>query len=247
MFMSRVFEIGQGLRRRWRDRAMAGDLVALAEHFGTDKWGAHRYAPHYQQHFASRRHDVRTILEIGVGGYENPRRGGQSLRMWKRFFPRALVVGLDLHDKRALEEPRIRIFQGRQDDREVLLRIVGETGAPDIVIDDGSHRSADVIATFDVLFPVLKENGVYVVEDTQTSYWPSFGGHTSDRNSPQTTMGFLKGLLDGLNHSEYLVPGYVSSYYDRHIVSVHAYHNLVFVYKGVNDEGSNLVRDGRFV
>ena len=26
------------------------DLTALATHFGTDKWGVHRYTPHYERH-----------------------------------------------------------------------------------------------------------------------------------------------------------------------------------------------------
>lgn len=223
---------------------MSGNLPALAAHFGTDKWGGHYYAQHYQRHFAPLRHRRLTILEIGVGGYADVNAGGQSLRMWKRFFPRGLVVGLDLYDKHALEESRIRIFQGSQDDPALLRRIVTETGPPDIVIDDGSHQNAHVIASFEILFPLLKEDGIYVVEDTQTSYWPSWGGHATDRNSARTTMGFFKGLIDGLNHHEYLVPGYVPSYFDRHIVAMHFHHNLVFVYKGVNDEPSNIVRDG---
>jgi len=101
-----------------------------------------------------------------------------------------------------------------------------------------------VITSFKVLFPLLQANGIYVVEDTQTSYWPSFGGLVHERHSDQTTMGFFKGLIDGLNFSEYLLPGYVPSFYDQHIVALHFYHNLIFIYKGLNDEGSNLVHDG---
>ena len=101
-----------------------------------------------------------------------------------------------------------------------------------------------MITSFNVLFPLLQDNGIYVVEDTQTSYWPSFGGLVHERHSDKTTMGFFKGLIDGLNFSEYLLPGYVPSYYDQHIVALHFYHNLIFIYKGLNDEGSNLVHDG---
>jgi len=31
------------------------------------------------------------ILEIGVGGYDNPNYGGNSLRMWKRYFYRGKI------------------------------------------------------------------------------------------------------------------------------------------------------------
>ena len=186
-----------------------------------------------------------TILEIGVGGYENPRAGGESLRAWKWFFRRSQIVGIDIHDKKAIEEHRIRVYQGSQDDGAFLRRVVADVGRPDIVIDDGSHQNSHVITSFKVLFPLLQDNGIYVVEDTQSSYWPSFGGLVNERNSDETVMGFFKGLIDGLNHSEYLVPEYLPSYYDRHMVAVHFYHNLIFIYKGLNDEGSNLVQGGK--
>jgi demethylmacrocin O-methyltransferase len=88
---------------------------------------------------------------------------------------------------------------------------------------------------------LLAPNGIYAIEDIQTSYWPDMGGTSDDLNSPNTSMSFLKSLTDGLNYAEYLRPGYAPSYYDRHIVSMHFYHNLVFLYKGQNDEGSNRV------
>jgi len=88
------------------------DLPALAAYFGTDKWGAHWYAQHYQTHFASLRRKPIRLLEIGVGGYADPQSGGESLRMWKAYFQNALIYGLDLADKRAHDEPRIRTLQG---------------------------------------------------------------------------------------------------------------------------------------
>jgi hypothetical protein len=50
---------------------------------------------------------------------------------------------------------------------------------------------------------------------------------------------FLKKLTDSLNYEEFLKPGYQPSYYDEHIVAMHFYHNLVFIQKGQNKEGSN--------
>ncbi|KAB2659927.1 MAG: hypothetical protein DVB31_15020 [Verrucomicrobia bacterium] len=53
-------------------------------------------------------------------------------------------------------------------------------------------------------------------------------------------MNFLKGLVDGLNYEEFTLDGYAPSYWDRHIVSMHFYHNLAFICKGENNEGSNV-------
>ena len=46
----------------------------------------------------------------------------------------------------------------------------------DIIIDDGSHQSKHIISSFKFLFSYLNNNGIYVVEDLQTSYQPRNGG-----------------------------------------------------------------------
>ena len=52
-------------------------------------------------------------------------------------------------------------------------------------------------------------------------------------------MAMVRRLLDGLNHEEFLEPGYEPSYTDQHVVAVHCYHNLVLIEKGENREGTN--------
>jgi demethylmacrocin O-methyltransferase len=54
-------------------------------------------------------------------------------------------------------------------------------------------------------------------------------------------VNFLKSLIDGLNHEEFTLEGYKPSYFDRRIVAMHFYHNLAFIQKGRNDEGSNVL------
>ena len=217
--------------------AISGDLMKLATHFGTDKWGAHRYAQHYQKHLVHLRDRPIKLLEIGIGGYSRKGQGGASLRMWKQFFPKAQIVGLDLRDKSFVDEDRIRSYQGDQTDPELLRRIVSESGPFDVIIDDGSHQPAHIIASFGVLFPLLADDGIYVVEDTQTSYWPEWGG-SEDIKDENTSMAFLTRMADGLNYEEFLDESYVPSYTDTHVTGVHFYHNLVFVEKGTNVEGT---------
>lgn len=221
------------------------NLPKLAMIYGSDKWGAHRYATQYARHFSHLRLKRITLLEIGIGGYKDPKAGGHSLRMWRRYFPNAQIVGLDCYDKSLHAEKRIRIYRGDQSDEELLRQIVAEVGRPDIVIDDGSHINRHVTQSFEVLFPLLADNGLYVVEDTQTAYWPGWGGSSDDLLHAQTSMCMLKGLVDGLNHEEFIKPSYTPSYCDQHVTAVHFYHNLVFVQKGRNNEGSNYVIDNR--
>ena len=233
------------LRLQASARLRQHDLIALATLFGTDKWGGSRYGPRghwyakrYAAHFAPLRLKRLNILEIGVGGYSDPKNGGESLRMWKAFFPHSTLYAIDIYEKRPLEERRINIFQGRQDDEAFLRKVAAEIGRLDIVIDDGSHVNAHVLKTFDVLFPLLDAHGFYVIEDTQTSYWPGFGGSSDDLTRRDTIMGHFTSLVNGLNHEELIKPGYAPSYLDRHIVAMHFYHNMIFIEKGDNREGS---------
>jgi hypothetical protein len=219
------------------------DLTKLATLSGTDKWGAHWYAAHYARHFQHLRKKTVTLLEIGIGGYDKPEDGGGSLRLWRRYFTKGNIVGLDYYDKSPHAEKRIRIYRGDQSDEQMLRRIVAEIGPPDIIIDDGSHLNHHVIKSFGVLFPLMAEDGIYVVEDTQTAYWPDNGGSSDNLLTAPTSMCFFKRLVDGLNHEEFIKPGYVPSYYDQHITAMHFYHNMVFIQKGTNHEGSNLVRN----
>ena len=91
------------------------------------------------------------------------RAGGESLRMWKAFFPNSTIYGIDIVDKKHVEEDRIKVFQGSQDDESFLRKVIDETGGFDIIIDDGSHVNEHVIKSFNVLFPALRDSGIYVV------------------------------------------------------------------------------------
>ncbi len=158
--------------------------------------------------------------------------------MWKAFFPKAQIIGLDLEDKSFVEEPRIVAFQGSQVNEPLLRTIVSGAENLRIVVDDGSHRPEHIRTTFNVLFPLLPAGGLYAIEDTQTSYWPRYGG-SLDLNDPLTTMGLVKRLVDGLNYEEWQDAENPSTPIDRNLVAIHCYHNMVVLEKGPNNEGTN--------
>lgn len=227
------------LRRRLAPLAKTiykNDLNQLALHFHTDKWGKHWYTQHYQRYFHELRNKPLNILEIGVGGYEDSNTGGESLRMWKAYFVKSQIVGIDLCDKTHFREHRIDIRQCDQTDEKALQALSNEYGGFDIIIDDGSHLNEHVITTFQILFPLLRPNGIYSVEDTQTSYWPGWGG---GMKNPHSAVNFFKGLSDGLNYVEYPIENYTPSYFDQNIVEIAFFHNLILIRKGTNDEKPN--------
>jgi hypothetical protein len=206
-------------------------LDFLAIKYGTDK-RSHGYTRLYQNYFEPLRLRKLNILEIGVGGYQDPESGGASLKMWQDYFPVSMIYAVDVFDKRPLQDTRIQIFQGSQNDPGFLKRVVEQIGRLDIVIDDGSHESEHIITSFNTLFPLLAQRGIYVIEDLQTSYWPKFGGDPADLNNPATSMGMLKRLADGLNHGH--IPDRAAEPFDANVMSVHFYRSIAFIFKGQN-------------
>jgi hypothetical protein len=148
---------------------------------GTDKYG-HRYIEYYENMFRPLRKKKLNILEIGIGGYDKPQNAGESLRMWKDYFPNSTIYGIDIYDKSFHQKKRIKIFQGSQNDPDFLKFVAKQIGNINIVIDDGSHVNEHIITSFTTLFPFLSNNGYNVIEDIQTSCWPHLGGNWKNLN-----------------------------------------------------------------
>ncbi|MGW2425656.1 hypothetical protein ACWC0C_41540 [Streptomyces sp. NPDC001709] len=215
------------------------DLGALALRHGSDKWGqTHWFTPHYERHFAPLRNSPVRLLEIGVGGYGDSASGGGSLKMWRRYFHRGTVFGLDLFDKSALEGPRLEILRGDQNDPDALDALAREHGPFDIVIDDGSHINEHVRTSFTALFPHVRPGGFYVIEDLWTSYLPGYGGDDKDLDAYHTMIGLVKSLIDDLHYEERdRAPGSTPTQTEAYLTGLHVYHNIAFMEKGVNAEG----------
>ena len=213
------------------------DLNTLAETYSTDKL-EHGYIKIYEKYFESLRDKQLKILEIGIAD-------GKSLLMWSDYFKNSTVVGIDIHEidikEKNLDRGNIKIHQGSQSDDKFINTIIKEYESFDIIIDDGSHLKKDVIESFHLLFPHLNNDGLYVVEDMQTSYNHFFGGNPFDLKYSNSHMNFFKHLTDRLNYQEIANPFYISNKYDAKIINVSFYHNLVFVKKGVNDRLSKEV------
>lgn len=219
------------LREELRASTCSGDLTSLAKVYQTDKWGRHFYTPIYDKWFSLLRYKPIRLLEIGVGGYAKPNVGGNSLRMWKRYFPKGHITGVDLYDKSALQESRLDIVQGDQADADFLKELTRRKGPFDIIIDDGSHVQSHIIASFEALFPLMKPGGIYVIEDTQTSYWPKFEGSTSAMKTIPSAMNYFIHRVHGVNRVEWQGEGQPTDIPDEGIGSIGFYHNLIVITK----------------
>jgi hypothetical protein len=139
--------------------------------YDTDKAEHPHYLRKYEEYFQSLHHKEVKLLELGV--YK-----GGSLLLWRDYFTRGHVVGLDLNSVDLADDSgRIRIYRGQQEDTTLLDRIAAEN-APDgfdVIIDDCSHIGELTRISFWHLFNNhLKPGGIYVIEDWSTGYWDSF-------------------------------------------------------------------------
>lgn len=223
------------LREEGRAYLSSDDLSRLAEIYKTDKGWKHNYMPVYQQWFEPLRHKPVRLLEIGVGGYDKPLQGGDSLRVWKSYFRKGSITGIDIYDKSALAEERIHIYKGDQADEKFLREVSGKEGPFDIVIDDGSHIQSHIIKSYEVLFPLLSAGGIYVIEDTQTSYRPAFEGSTKEMNTVNSAMNYFINKVHPINQAEWIKEDASHEILQNDIAAIAFYHNLIFVKKPEQD------------
>ena len=139
--------------------------------FDTDKNLMPAYIALYEEIFFPLKDKNIKLLELGV------LKGG-SVLMWQDYFKNGHIVGLDL-DKVNLEQEaeRITLYQGKQNDIELLKAIAEEQALDgfDIVIDDCAHIGSIAKESFDYIFKNhLKSGGFYVIEDWGTGYWETW-------------------------------------------------------------------------
>lgn len=209
-------------------------LSVIMNRYGTDKLWAHHYDGEYARHFEPLRNRPIKLLEIGIGGYNAPGRGGESLKVWRDYFPSGIIHGIDIEDKSFLDGDRLHTHKGSQSD-VAFLESIAKSDDPDyqfdIIIDDGSHVQSDILTSFSTLFPLLKAGGIYVIEDLETSYRADHGGEQCPLRWPEsmTTITLIEGLIDGLHWKFWR--GRAATEIQRAVKSVHVSHELVFIYK----------------
>jgi Methyltransferase domain len=189
-----------------------------------NKWN--HFLPIYSRLFAPYRNgmpDGRPLRFLEIGVYE-----GGSLDLWRRFFGEsAILYGIDV-------DPRCAVFDGRaaqvrigsQADPAFLRSVVAEMGGVDIVLDDGSHVASHQRVSFETLFPLLAEDGLYVAEDLHTSYWRDYEGGYRRKG---TFLEMTKAFIDDM-HAWYHDRG--TQGIGRGIGAIHVYDSIVAFEKG---------------
>ena len=196
------------------------DIIIHGLDHTVHKWV--HYLPLYHKHFEKYRKlasptNKIIIVEIGV-------QNGGSLDLWNEYFGKdnCDIYGVDIDPRcSALERDNIKIFIGDQADKNFLNYLKHTIPPPDIFIDDGGHTMTQQISTFDIMFDHVKPGGIFLCEDTHTSYWPEYGGGYKLASS---FMEYSKNLVDNIN-------GYHHGRVDNitlHCSGIHFYDSMVF-------------------
>jgi hypothetical protein len=148
------------------------------------------YLDIYEKHFARFVGKKFTMFEIGVS------KGG-SVEMWRDYFGKDVtIVGIDIDKKcKQYEGEQINIEIGDQSDWNFLQMLIDKYGIPELVIDDGSHIMKDLIASFNFLYPLLKDGSIYLAEDLHTCYI----SEPYNGNGVNTFMNLVKTHIDELS------------------------------------------------
>jgi hypothetical protein len=180
------------------------------------------YLPIYEKILSDRINSELKFLEIGVS------KGG-SMRLWRDFFgASAKIFGIDIDPQCAVYDGlsgSVRI--GSQADPEFLRAVVREMGGLDVILDDGSHVSSHQRASFNTLFPLLAEGGLYIIEDMHTAYWPHFEGGLGRKG---TAIEFLKEKIDWM-HQHYWNKGLNTSEHIPEIESIQFFDSIAVIVK----------------
>jgi len=167
------------------------DLYSSHEGKVSDKWNL--YIKEYDRLLNDYRNRPISLLEIGI-------QNGGSLEIWSKYFNQATsLIGCDINpDCHSLSysDPKISVVVGDSSHPDTLNQISDISKNFDIVIDDGSHRSKDIVHAFASLFPKINLGGIFIAEDLHCSYWEEFEGGLFDRNS---SIAFFKSLADIVN------------------------------------------------
>jgi hypothetical protein len=184
------------------DRHETNLVSDLCGKYGSDKggsganrpydWAPHTYADYYARLFLFSRHNIRKVFECGLGTNDTSvpsnmgsnGRPGASLRVWRDFFPNAIVYGADIDKQILFQEERIKTFYVDQTNPasvEAMWNHVDEADF-DLIVDDGLHTLEAGICFFENSISKLSSSGIYVIEDVHLknlSQFQSFFSRTS--------------------------------------------------------------------
>lgn len=186
----------------------------------TTKWEP--YFDVYDEYFHAWKSQSPVFVEVGVAH-------GGSLEMWTKYFdPGAQIYGIDVQPQVSEPIPGAQIVVGDQADRNFWKNFLNQVPQIDLFLDDGGHFMHQQIITLECVWPHISENGVYICEDTHTSYMPQY-----THGASETFLDYTKHLMDLMHRNHHM--GRISlrnSELFQDLASVCVHDSMVILRKG---------------
>ena len=151
-------------------KRFASELDAIFLRNKSDKASyCHAYSRQYSTLFERfRKRQKLRYLEVSWGD--------ESVKTIREWFPNAdRIVRIDPKGNNSFDpNTGMVVIRGTGTDTELIERVTREHGPFDIIVDDGTHVLCDVKCTFEAMFPLLNDHGLYIVEDTNVAAAESF-------------------------------------------------------------------------
>lgn len=121
--------------------------------------GTKTYHDYYEPIFKLK--EIKTVLELGV--YY-----GNGLATLREYLPNAELIGIDISLECCHTQiNNCNLYQSSQTDTIRLNQILSKHNPLDLVIDDASHEVEKSIESFNIIFPYVNSQGIYIIEDLQ--------------------------------------------------------------------------------
>jgi hypothetical protein len=189
------------------------DLAALFNNYGSDK-DRNGYSHLYSILFDHIKHEHLNVLEVGIGtmipGVSSSMKNympdtykpGASHRAWRDYFINSNIYGMDIQPDTQFTEDRIKTFQLDSTNPSEVNNIMSNLNIQfDIIVDDGCHWDEAQKKTLVNLFPYLKEDGIYVIEDI----YPGSGLNSKTPQVIKDIIGNYEHFFVGLKNNQCVI------------------------------------------
>lgn len=155
-----------------------GALVDIIDDTKTDKNTSHSYLETYERLFHPKKENSMNILEIGIGEPKSNKDNGGSINLWYRYFLNSHIYALDIItidqvNEEIKNKDRIHLYTGidAYDPLFIKKEFIEKNVTFDIIIDDGPHTLTSMIDFIKLYLPLLRKNGILIIEDIQSMEW----------------------------------------------------------------------------
>lgn len=153
-------------------------LIDLVDNTRTDKNTYHSYIPVYQKLFETKKYNKNNILEIGIGEPKQNKENGGSIKLWYDYFENSIIHGLDIIpvsdvNEEIINKERITLYTSVDAYNTTFIEntFIKNNTKFDILIDDGPHTLDSMIFFVKHYLPLLKDDGILVIEDIPDINW----------------------------------------------------------------------------